>query len=211
MSPWTNWSGNIETPVNNENYFSPTTLSQLQAIVTGAASKGVALRVSGQRHSQPPLVVADSRGGVPAGSKKTLLVDLSCYADLGPNQDQRILLDPSGKKVTVNAGVREDELDAFLTAHKMMFRTVTAGGFFSLGGMTAVDVHGATVDAPIFAETASAFTIMGPDGAVTTLDEHSPPVDGWKPIQFARVSLGMLGVVTSVTLEVLEQPSAETL
>jgi FAD/FMN-containing dehydrogenase len=211
MSPWTNWSRNIEAPVNNENYFSPATLSQLQSIVTGAAANGVALRVSGQRHSQPPLVVADSRGGVPAESRKTWLVDLSCYADLGPNRDLRILLDPSGKKVTVNAGVREDELDAFLTAHQKMFRTVTAGGFFSLGGMTAIDVHGATVDAPIFAETASAFTIMGPDGAVTTLDANSPPVAGWKPIQFARVSLGALGIVTSVTLEVVERPWATTL
>lgn len=211
MSPWTNWSGNIEAPVNNENYFSPATLSQLQGIVTGAAANGVALRVSGQRHSQPPLVVADSRGGVPADSKKCWLVDLSCYADLGPKRDQRILLDPSGKKVTVNTGVREDELDAFLTAHQKMFRTVTAGGFFSLGGMTAIDVHGATVDAPIFAETASAFTIMGPDGAMTTLDENSPSVVGWKPIQFARVSLGALGIVTSVTLEVVERPWATTL
>jgi FAD/FMN-containing dehydrogenase len=144
-------------------------------------------------------------------SKKTWLVDLSCYADLGPKGDQRILLDPSGKKVTVNAGVREDELDAFLTAHQKMFRTVTAGGFFSLGGMTAVDVHGATVDAPIFADTASAFTIMGSDGAVATIDEHLTPVAGWKPIQFARVSLGALGIVTSVTLEVLGRPSATTL
>ena len=39
---------------------------------------------------------------------------------------------------------------------------------FSLGGMTAVDVHGATVKAPIFAETASAFTILGADGELTT-------------------------------------------
>lgn len=211
MPLWTNWSRNIETPINNENYFSPSTKGELQAIVTSASASGVVLRISGQRHSQTPLVVADSRDGVAADSKKTWLIDLSCYADLGPEGDQRILLDPSGKKVTVNAGVREDELDAFLTAHRKMFRTVTAGGFFSLGGMTAVDVHGATVDAPIFAETASAFTIMGPDGAVTTIDEHSPPVAGWKPISFARVSLGALGIVTSVTLEVVERPSAATL
>src|SRR3984957_11338303 len=64
---------------------------------------------------------------------------------------------------------------------------------------------------PIFADTASAFTIMGSDGAVTTIDEHSTPVAGWKPIQFARVSLGALGIVTSVTLEVAERPSATTL
>ncbi|MEP6537079.1 MAG: D-arabinono-1,4-lactone oxidase [Bryobacteraceae bacterium] len=211
MSRWTNWSGNLEISLDKENYVSPATLSQLQAIVTGAATKAVVLRVSGQRHSQAPLVVADGRGGTPAEARKTLLIDLSCYADLGPNRDQRIVLEPSGRHVTVNAGVREDELDAFLTAHHKMFRTVTAGGFFSVGGMTAVDVHGATVDAPIFAETASAFTIMGLDGTVTTIDEDTPSVAGWKPIQFARVSLGALGIVTSVTLEVVDRPWATTL
>lgn len=205
MPIWKNWSGNIEAPIGNDNYFSPASLGELQGIITSAVKQGVTLRVSGQRHSQSPLVVSDSRGGGSAFSKKTWLVDLSCYADLGPKGGQRIVLDPSGKKVTVNAGVREDELDAFLTARNKMFQTVTAGGFFSLGGMTAVDVHGATVNAPIFAETASAFTIMGPDGVVTTLDENSPHIAGWKPIQFARVSLGALGIVTSVTLEVVQR------
>ena len=57
----------------------------------------------------------------------------------------------------MNPGAREDDVDAFLTKHDLMFKTVTAGGFFSLGGMTSVDVHGGTVDAPIFAETASSF------------------------------------------------------
>ena len=61
----------------------------------------------------------------------------------------------------MNPGVKEDALDAFLTQNNLMLQTVTAGGFFSLGGMTAVDVHGGTVNAPIFAETAAAFTIMG--------------------------------------------------
>ena len=38
------------------------------------------------------------------------------------------------------------------------------GGFFSIGGMTSVDVHGATIGAPIFAGTVSAFTILRADG-----------------------------------------------
>ena len=42
-----------------------------------------------------------------------------------------------------------------------MLKTVTAGGFFSLGGITAVDVHGATVAAPIFADSVVAFNVMG--------------------------------------------------
>ena len=118
---------------------------------------------------------------------------------------------PGGKQVTVNAGVREDELDAFLTKNNLMLTTVTAGGFFSLGGMTAVDVHGGTMDAPIFAETVSAFTLLLADGSVTTIDAQSPAVGGWSPVQFARVSLGGLGVVTSVTIDVEDRPWATTL
>jgi FAD/FMN-containing dehydrogenase len=163
--------------------------------------------VSGQRHSQPPLVVEDNRAAVPQ-TTKTYLVDMSCYADLGPD---RIVLGPGKNQVTVNTGVREDELDAFLIEHNLMLETVTAGGFFSLGGMTAVDVHGATQDAPIFAETVSAFNILLADGTVTTIDRKSSPVDGWSPLQFARVSLGGLGVVTSITIDVLERPWKTTL
>jgi FAD/FMN-containing dehydrogenase len=136
------------------------------------------------------------------------LIDLSCYADLGDGTARMVI---NGTTVTVNTGVREDELDTFLGQHQLMLKTVTAGGFFSLGGMTAVDVHGATVEAPIFAETASAFSIMGPDGVVTTIDANSPSENGWSPLQFARVSLGMLGVVTSITLEVLPRPHVNTL
>jgi hypothetical protein len=135
---------------------------------------------------------------------------MSCYADLGLGAD-RIELVEGKNQVTVNTGVREDELDAFLIKHNLMLKTVTAGGFFSLGGMTAVDVHGATQDVPIFAETVSAFNILLADGTVTTIDGKSSPVDGWSPLQFARVSLGGLGVVTSVTIDVLERPWKTTL
>src|SRR5215813_12589799 len=207
---WQNWSGNlVHKPASDggKYYFAPTNLTELKAVLTQVSKvKGAIIRVSGQRHSQPPLVAEDNRAAVPQ-TTKTYLVDMSCYADLGPD---RIVL--AGKnQVTVNTGVREDELDAFLIKHNLMLKTVTAGGFFSLGGMTAVDVHGATQDAPIFAETVSAFNILLADGTVTTIDGKSSPVDGWSPLQFARVSLGGLGVVTSVTIDVLERPWKTTL
>lgn len=210
---WQNWSQNLvyEPPSNGaQYYFTPRTRADLQAVITAAVAAGVTVRVSGQRHSQPPLVADDNRTSVPA-TPNTYLVDMSCYADLGPGGTQRMVLDAANLKLTVNAGVREDEVDAFLTANNLMLQTVTAGGFFSVGGMTAVDVHGATVKGPIFAETASAFTIMGPGGAVTTIDASTPAVNGWSPLQFVRVSLGGLGVVTSVTLDVLARPYASTL
>lgn len=211
---WQNWSGNVVHNPSSDGvkyYFAPNNLAELkQALAEAAKISGATIRVSGQRHSQPPLVASDNRAAVPQTTRE-FIVDMACYADLGAGQDQRIVLGPGANQVTLNSGVREDELDTFLTSNNLMMRTVTAGGFFSLGGMTAIDVHGGTVDAPIFAESVSAFNILLADGTVTTIDEQTPAVDGWSPLQFARVSLGGLGLVTSFVLNVLSRPYATTL
>ena len=206
---WTNWTGNLvhEPPTNGANYyFRPTNLAELKSVLTDAAAKRVTVRASGQRHSQPPLVTNDNRGAVPP-TATTYLVDMSCYSDLGP--DLMALTGPN--QVTVNPGAKEDELDAFLTKNNLMLETVTAGGFFSIGGMTAVDVHGGTIKAPIFADTASAFTILGADGNETIINEQSKDADGNSLLAFARVSLGALGIVTRITLNVLPRPYKNTL
>jgi FAD/FMN-containing dehydrogenase len=211
---WENWSGNlVHMPPQDgaKYYFTPVNLEELKAVLAQAAGvAGATVRVSGQRHSQPPLVADDNRGAVPS-TTTSYLVDMSCYRDLGRAQDQSIVLGPGENQVTVNSGVREDELDAFLSANNLMLKTVTAGGFFSLGGMTAVDVHGGTLDAPIFAETVSAFTLLLADGTVTTIDRQTPANGGWQPLQFVRVSLGGLGIVTSITIDAMARPNAATL
>ena len=211
---WQNWSGNLVHKPSSDGtkyYFAPTNPAELKQVLAEVAKiPGASVRVSGQRHSQPPLVINDNRDAVPQTTRE-YLVDMSCYADLGDGHDQRLVLGPGEKQVTLNAGVREDELDAFLTEHNLLMQTVTAGGFFSLGGMTAVDVHGATMAAPIFAETVAAFNILLADGTTTTIDAQSPQVAGWSPLQFARVSLGGLGIVTSITLDVMNRPYATTL
>jgi len=207
---WQNWSGNVEhlPPAGGEDYyFTPKNLDELRAVLAAAKHAGVPVRVSGQRHSQPPLVADDNRA-VPTPKLTCYLVDMSCYVDIGANG---IELGPGPQQITLNPGVREDDVDAFLSKNNLMFKTVTAGGFFSLGGMTAVDVHGATIDEPIFAETAPAFTILGADGQLTTIDASTPPAGGWSPLQFARVSFGALGIVTRITLDVLPRPYANTL
>ena len=174
---WGNWSGNIvhEPPSDGENYyFRPTNLADLKSVLAEAKAKGVTVRVSGQRHSQPPLVADDNRGAV-APAPTTYLVDMSCYADLGQSGQDQMVLGPGQNQVTVNPGVREDALDAFLTNSNLMLDAVTAGGFFSIGGMTAVDVHGGTVDAPIFAE---ARRFVHDPGSRRQPDHHRRPVEG---------------------------------
>src|SRR5262245_26114337 len=103
---WKNWSGNIlyiPPAGSGTYYYSPTNRARLETLGRRAAAAGAKLRVSGQRHSQPPLVVDDNRSTPSSAAGTTWLVDLACYADLGPKGDQRIVLDPSQKTVTVNA------------------------------------------------------------------------------------------------------------
>ena len=50
-----------------------------------------------------------------------------------------------------------------------MPKTVTAGGFFSVGGEVAVDVHGATHNECIIAETAVEYTILKANGEISFL------------------------------------------
>jgi len=210
QTTWENWSGNLlhKPPTDGQGYyFVPTNLNELKAVLAEAKALGITVRVSGQRHSQPPLVADDNRNNPPA-KPNTLLVDMSCYIDISTTG---IEIGPNANQITVNPGLREDFVNAFLTQNNLMFKTVTAGGFFSLGGMTAVDVHGATLDAPIFAETASAFTILGADGTQTVIDASTAAVGTWKPLQFARVSLGGLGIVTRITIDVVPRPYATTL
>lgn len=207
---WWNFSGNVEhlPPTDGENYyFTPNNLADLQSILTQAQQNKVTVRVSGQRHSQPPLVTNDNRTSPPP-KPDGYLVDMSCYIDIPPNG---ITTGPGPNQITVNPGVREDDVDAFLQANNLMFKTVTAGGFFSIGGMTAVDVHGATIAETIFAETASSFTILQADGQLHTIDTSTAAANGWSPIQFARVSLGGLGIVTQIVLNVQPRPYANTL
>ena len=86
---WQNWSGNlVHKPASDggKYYFAPTNLTELKSVLTQVSKvKGAIIRVSGQRHSQPPLVAEDNRAAVPQ-TTKTYLVDMSCYADLGSDR-----------------------------------------------------------------------------------------------------------------------------
>ncbi len=62
-----------------------------------------------------------------------------------------------------------------------------------------------------FISRAPDFSLVGADGSLLTIDHQSPAVGGWSPLRFARVSLGGLGIVTSVTIDVLPRPYATSL
>jgi hypothetical protein len=103
-NPWQNWAANLSGSYST--YARPNNLLELRQAVKNAAARGQTVRVSGQRHAQPPLVANGSDG------TNLVLVDLSCYADLGSDGRSRIV-NNGNNTVTVNAGVSEDELAGF--------------------------------------------------------------------------------------------------
>eukprot|EP00978_Attheya_sp_CCMP212_P039515 scaffold206328_cov69-Attheya_sp.AAC.1 len=143
---WENWSRNLRylPPKSGKYMFAPRTQAELIKVLSDARKQNVKVRVSGQRHSQPPLVIHDNTVSGRSNKPDIFLIDLSYYADLENGQRFEIL---KNNQCRVNAGVREDELDAFLQSNNLALQTVTAGGIFSIGGMCANDVHGGSVAA----------------------------------------------------------------
>jgi len=223
---WTNWSQNLASvpPLPDDGYyFEPTTREELLAIACQAKAAGKQLRVSGQRHSQPALVHGTNTSSSNASVDSNVwLVDLRCYSDLETAEGtSRMVLttltDPVTREekqvVVANAGVREDELAEFLQNNNRMLPTVTAGGFFSLGGVVAVDVHGATVDEGILAETVEAMEVLRtyPDVGIDTVDAATMTPDGDPALPYERVALGSLGIMTSLAFRVLDRPFEESI
>ena len=100
------------------------------AIACQAKASGKRIRVGGQRHSQPPLVVGTNATASTAPVDSDVwVVDLRCYSDLETEEgSERIQLktafDPISRAdervVFANAGVREDELSEFLQNNNLM-------------------------------------------------------------------------------------------
>lgn len=211
---WNNWSENlVHHGRHGQKYiYFPKNWDELKDIILEAKSKGIKVRASGQRHSQPPLVIHDNRDGAKPVRTKVYIIDMSLYQDMAGGTERMEIVDQEQGLVKVNAGTREDEFDTFLAENNLALQTVTAGGIFSIGGMTSNDVHGGSIRCGIFAETCTSFTYMDADGEEVTIseDDEAGP-DGFKPIQFARVNLGSLGIVTSITVKCDQRPVTQSL
>lgn len=148
-----------------------------------------ALRFGRQRD-----VAITVRGGG-HGVAGTSVCDDGLVIDLGPIK--RIAIDPTGRRVTVGAGVRWGELDAATQA----FGLATTGGTMSRTGVSGLTLgggigwlmrrHGLTVDNLLSAEMVTA------DGTTLTASDDEEPELFWG----IRGGGPGLGVVTALTYQ----------
>ncbi|MEU0144437.1 FAD-binding protein [Streptomyces sp. NPDC006288] len=169
----TNWAGNITFGARQ--LHTPTSVAELQDVVAA----GTAVRALGTGHSFN--TVADTAG------------DLVSVAGL----PRSVQIDEGAGTVTVSAGLRFGELTG--TLHRSGFALHNLGSLphISVAGACATGTHGSGVGNRALAGAVRALDLVTADGGLVSLERGDADFAG------AVVSLGALGVVTRLTLDLV--------
>lgn len=175
---WVNWSGSLRfTPGR---FVAPDSEEALVSLVKQASSSGKTVRVVGSGHSSSPLVAT-------AGP----LVSLRAFRSL-------ITHDQARCQATIGAGITLHEAGKMLLPLGMAFANLgdidrqTVAGAFSTG------THGTGLSLPPLAAQFIGGRLVTGSGAVLAFDMRDPAF-----LNAARVSLGALGMLTELQLQLV--------
>ncbi|WP_128380589.1 FAD-binding protein [Streptomyces cavernae] len=172
-SPITNWAGNITYAAKE--LHRPHSQDALRALVADSEK----VRVLGSGHSFNTL--ADSEG---------MLVSLS---GLPPVID----VDTAARTVRVAGGVRYAELARRVHEHGLALHNMASLPHISVAGSVATGTHGSGLANGSLASAVREVELVTADGSLTVIGRDDPRFDG------AVTSLGALGVVTALTLDLV--------
>jgi xylitol oxidase len=170
-----NWAGNLTYSTNVVHR--PATLEQVQNLVKQNAK----LKALGTRHSFN--TIADS---------------LAAFISL-ENFNRVVKLDPKKRTVTVEAGIKYGQLGEYLHREGFALANLASLPHISVAGACATATHGSGEQNGNLATSVIAMELVTADGEVLTLS-HDQLDDRF---QGMVVSLGGLGVITQLTLDIL--------
>ncbi|HET9094573.1 MAG TPA: D-arabinono-1,4-lactone oxidase [Solirubrobacteraceae bacterium] len=174
---WSNWDGRQRcAPQLIER---PRDVDELRGALDHARAAGRRVRVAGSGHSFTGLAVTD---GVQISLER---------------MTQVLAVDPTSGLVQVEAGITIGALNAALDRHGLALENLGDIDRQSLAGATATGTHGTGRRLGNLSSQLREVELMTADGTLLTLDATRDP-DAWRA---ARVSLGALGVITSLTLQ----------
>ena len=158
----------------------PETLGELRDAILAARAGGLAVSISGSRHSM---------GGQQFATDSVLL-DMRGLNHVGN-------VDPSARTIDVEAGVEWPELLAALSNGNLgIFQKQTGADRLSLGGALASNVHGRGLNLKPIINDVESFDLMNANGELVRCD-RSKNTDLFR---LAIGGYGMFGVVTSLRL-----------
>lgn len=176
MPVWTNWAGNVAA--EPKRLATPATLDELRREVAAATARGWQVRVAGTGHSFSAICATDG-----------LLLDLSGLTGI-----ERV--DPATGDATILAGTKIYDLGEplFLTG-----RALSNQGDIdrqAVAGAVGTGTHGTGRRFGSFSNAVRAVELVTPAGDLVTISAASEA----EMLSAAALNLGMLGVVSRVTL-----------
>ena len=176
---WTNWVGNQSfTPVTSA---SPRDEAEVAALVRQAAERGQGVRVAGAGHSFTPVVQTDG-----------LLLDLSALRGV-------VATDPVAKRATALPGTLIRDFYEPLWDVGLALRNQGDIDTQQIAGAVATGTHGSGTR-----YTSLSGVVRGVRLVTATGDVREVGEDDLDLLHAAQVSVGMLGVVTQLELEVTD-------
>jgi FAD/FMN-containing dehydrogenase len=176
---WSNWSGSVRC--SPARLVTPKDEAEIAAEVRGAAADGLRVRVAGTGHSFTPLVATDG-----------VLVSLAGWAGIES-------CDPERRQATVRAGTTLHVLGEELLGRGLAMENLGDVDVQALGGAIGTGTHGT---GPTFGNLSTqvlALRLVTATGDVLDCSAEREP----EVFRAARVSLGLLGIVSAVTLRLV--------
>ena len=176
---WGNWVGHQS--VTPGGAAAPRDEDEVAALVRDASERGCGVRVAGARHSFTPIVETDG-----------LLLDLSSVNGV-------IATDPRRRRATALAGTLIRDFYEPLWSEGLALKNQGDIDTQQIAGAVATATHGSGIRNRCFSGVVRGVRLVTAAGEVRDIDESEPEL-----LRAAQVSIGMLGVMTRLELEVTD-------
>lgn len=176
-SVWTNWGGTASCRPAEVEY--PSSEEEIVAALKRAAQGGERVKVVGAGHSFTDIACTGGR-----------MLKLDNYAGV-------LEVDAAARTVTVEAGISIWALAEVLARNELAFPNLGDIGYQSISGAISTSTHGTGEKLGNLATQVKAMRLVLADGSAVDL---SPETDA-EAFAAAKVSLGALGVISTVTLQ----------
>ncbi|MGO2035382.1 MAG: D-arabinono-1,4-lactone oxidase [Brevibacterium sp.] len=172
-----NWSGHVHA--HPHTMATPASVQELADLIRVASGTGDRVRVLGAGHSFTPVAAGEN-----------VMVSLDRLNGI-------IAVDEANRRVRFHAGTRLRDIPGLLAPYGLALANQGDVNPQALAGAISTSTHGTGLDFTGFAGTVTGLSLMGPDGSVRELSATREP----EVFDLARVSLGVLGVITEIELQ----------
>ena len=176
---WTNWVGNQSFAPGFA--AAPRDEEEVAALVRDASERGIGVRVAGARHSFTPVVETDG-----------VLLDVSSLNGV-------INTDRGRKRATALSGTLIRDFYEPLWAEGLALKNQGDIDTQQIAGAVATATHGSGIRNTCFSGVVRGVRLVTTTGEVRDIGESEPAL-----LRAAQVSIGMLGVMTRLELEVTD-------